>query len=167
MGDYWKDKFQEIHDLMVGMEKAHNAPATTSLESGKSPEHAHQISIAMLMKEEAPPLGADADVDLVTDDEVGFITSDAPCVWFNPELRKLPPFYRSPGLGQPDIEVTLPLTPHHMLFISHKKFPFYIDVRQPFVNEANRLVRFHCESEFVSWKGDVRPIWLDRGVMPG
>ncbi len=42
-----------------------------------------------------------------TSDDARFITSDAPVVWFDPELYKLPPFYRSPGLGSETIEVTI------------------------------------------------------------
>ena len=63
---------------------------------------------------------------LVTDSELGFITSDNPCVWFNPTLHRLPPFYRSPGLAQQDIEVSLPLSPNHLLFITHRPRSFYI-----------------------------------------
>ena len=36
---------------------------------------------------------------LNTDDEVGFLTSDQPCVWFDPEAYKRPAMYRSIGLG--------------------------------------------------------------------
>lgn len=45
---------------------------------------------------------------LNTDDEVGFITSDDPCVWFDPEAYKRLPFYRSVGLGYRSVEVHCP-----------------------------------------------------------
>lgn len=43
-----------------------------------------------------------------TSDDSNFITSDAPVAWFDPELHRMPAFYRSPGLGSETIEVTMP-----------------------------------------------------------
>ncbi len=105
-------------------------------------------------------------VTLVTNDEIGFITSDTPCVWFNPNLYKVPPFYRHPGLGQKDIEVTLPVTPQHLLVVSHHDYPEYINVNQKAVDEFNRRTRFHCTEEFISWKGETKPYWFDPGKEP-
>jgi hypothetical protein len=54
-----------------------------------------------------------------------------------------------------------------LLFISHtKKNSLYIPVGQHVVDEANRLTRAHCASEFVSWKGEQRPYWFESGTMP-
>jgi hypothetical protein len=89
-----------------------------------------------------------------------------PGVWFNPKAHTLPPLYRSPGLAQKDIEVTLPLTPHHLLLISHHRSPQYVDVERPVVDEQNRCIRFHCTEEFVSKSAETRVIWFDRGTEP-
>jgi hypothetical protein len=78
-------------------------------------------------------------------------------------LYELPPFYRSPGLAQRDIEGTLLLTPHHLLLISHRKYPLYIDVEQNAVDEGNRLRCFHGDKELVSWKGETRPYRFEVG----
>jgi len=166
MGDHWKATQQRLHDVMANLEKMHDAPPTTSLETAKMVEFAPQHLIAMGIDIESPLLFEMPMTIMVTDDELGFITSDTPCVWFNPQLYKLPPFFRSPGLAQPDIEVTLPLTPRHMLLISHRKYPPYIDVKQNAVDEGNRLLRFHCHKEFVSWKGETRPHWFEIGEEP-
>jgi len=48
---------------------------------------------------------------LHTDDDLGFITSDNPCVLFDPDLATYPMLYRAPQLGSPGAEVTLPLSP--------------------------------------------------------
>lgn len=148
------------------MEQQHSTEPTTSRQTGKLVEIAPQYFVMAMLDVQAPML-FDMEMSIfVTQDELGFITSDSPCVWFNPKMHTFPPFYRSPGLGQKDIEVTLPLTPHHMLFISHKKFPFYINVAQRVVDEANRLSRAHCNDEFVSWKGETRPYWFEVGKPP-
>lgn len=96
-----------------------------------------------------------------------FITSDSPTVWFNPEAHKWPPFWRSPGLAQKSIEVTMPLTPKHTLYLSHdQRIQGYKQVSGKIVQELNRRTRFHCDKWFVSWKGEVRPEWFDPGVPP-
>jgi hypothetical protein len=167
MGDHWKRFEQEVHEKVVTLEKQHNAPPITSLETAEMAEHAHQYLVATGIEVQAPMLFAMRLTIMVTDDELGFITSDTPCVWFNPEWYKLPPFYRSPGLGQPQIEVTLPLSPQHLLWISHNpRFPLYQNVGQKTVDEVNRRTRFHCNEEFVSWKGETRPYWFDPGKKP-
>lgn len=166
MGEHWKQMQQEMHDKVVALEKEHNAPPVTSLETANMVEYAHQQLIAMGVQVQAPMLFRMAMTVFVTGDDLGFVTSDTPCVWFNPNWYKLPPLYRSPGLAQNGIEVTLPLTPHHLLLISHQPRALYVDVNSAIVDELNRRTRFHCEEEFVSWKGETRPYWLDPGKPP-
>src|SRR5207244_1156745 len=95
MGEHWKEFQQSIHDQVVALEKQHNAPPVTSLETGEMVEHAHQHLIATGVVVQAPLLFQMQMSISVTNNELGFITSDTPCVWFNPEWYKLPPFYRS------------------------------------------------------------------------
>lgn len=166
MGEHWKQQQQAMHDQVVALETEHNAPAITSLETANMVKYAHQQLIASGVQIQTPLLFGMPPTILVTNDELGFITSDTPCVWFNPNWYKMPPFYRSPGLAQSDIEVTLPLSPHHLLLISHQSRALYVDVKQATVDELNRRTRFHCEEEFVSWKGETRSYWLDPGKAP-
>jgi hypothetical protein len=165
-GDHWQQTAQQIHEIVSSMEEQHNLEPTTSRQTGRLVEVAPQHLIMTMLEVQAPMYFAMEMSVFVANDELGFITSDSPCVWFNPTLHTLPPFYRHPGLGQLDIEVTLPLTPQHLLFISHRKHPFYMAVGQNVVDEANRLSRAHCDSEFVSWKSEIRPYWFETGIMP-
>jgi hypothetical protein len=166
MGEHWKQQQQEHHDKVVALEKEHNAPPVTSLETANMVKYAHQQLIAVGVPVLAPMLFRMRLSILVTNDDVGFITSDTPCVWFNPNWYKMPPLYRSPGLAQSDIEITLPLTPQHVLLISHVPNSLYSDVKQIKVDECNRRTRFHCEKEFVSWKGETRAYLFDLGEQP-
>lgn len=166
MGEHWKQFQRELHEKVVALEKAHNAEPSLSLETAQYSEQAHQRLIASALDIEAPMLFQMEMLILVTADETGFITSDTPCVWFNPNLYKFPPFYRSPGLAQKDIEVTLPLTPQHLLVISHHKYPQYVDAKPEAIDELNRRTRFHCAVEFVSRNGETRPYWFDPGKEP-
>lgn len=166
MGEWFKKTQTELHEAIVAMEKLHNSPPKMSQASQKYIDHANPIAVAMLMKAEAPVMARMEMAILVTDDPIGFITSDEPCLWFNPEAYKWPPFYRSPGLAQENIEVSLPLTPQHMLLISHKKYELYVKVPQIAVDEGNRLRRFSADQEFVSWTGETKPYWFKKLELP-
>jgi hypothetical protein len=166
MGQHWKQNFQRVHNQVVALEKKCNALPGTSLEMAEMVENAHQHLIESSWAVQAPLLFRMPMSILVADDDLGFITTDNPCVWFNPNWYKMPPFLRPPGLGQTDIEVTLPLSPNHLLFISHRPNLPYIEVNQTVVDETNRACRFNCDEEFVSWKGETRPYWFDPGKEP-
>jgi hypothetical protein len=165
-GDHWKGFFEQLHNIVSSLERQHNAEPATSLQTQRMVEIAPQHLVMSSLEIITPMLFAMEMSILVTDDELGFITSDSPSVWFNPKAYTFPPMLRSPGLAQRDIEVSLPLTPKHMLFISNRKCHPYIDVGQRAVDEANRLVRGYSTEEFVSWKGETRPSWFEQGKVP-
>jgi hypothetical protein len=162
MGEHWKKQYQHLHNIVVELEEKLNVAPAQSLETGVMVEYAHQHLIDMSIKREAPMLFQMSMTIMVTDDELGFVTSDKPCLWFNPSLQHLRPQHRHlAGLGQKQIEVTMPLTPQHLLLISHEPFPLYISATRDAVDEANYLRILFCEKEFVSWKGETRPSWFD------
>lgn len=97
---------------------------------------------------------------MCTDDEIGFITSDAPCVWFDPKAYKRPAMYRSPGLGYPTIEVTLPISPNQKALISHCPLKEYIDIPKLHLDETNRMTRFYADEYFVVRKNYINPLWF-------
>lgn len=103
---------------------------------------------------------------LTTTDSLGFITSDMPCVWFDPELYKLPPLYRAPGLGSRTIEVTLPVSPEQMLLLTWRPLREYIEIDTPPTDELNRRTRFYCDEYFVVKRKEKRDIWFDSGQPP-
>ena len=65
---------------------------------------------------------------IVTSTKPGFITSDDPCVWFDPEGYKRPLYHRGPALIYPSIEITLPLSPSHCLLLNRRGSKGYIDL---------------------------------------
>lgn len=96
---------------------------------------------------------------LCADDEVGFITSDAPVVWFDPEAYKYSPLYRSPGLARTTLEVTFPLSPQRLLLLMHGPPSLaYMDVHSEIVHELNRRTCLHSHESIV-----VRKAYLERG----
>lgn len=105
---------------------------------------------------------------LFHDFKPGFITSDTPCVWFDPEAYKYPVLLRSPGLAMASIEVTLPISPWQMVIISHQDnlegyIPLY---RSSVVDEINRRTRFQCDEYFVVSNNETCPVWFEEREPP-
>lgn len=101
-----------------------------------------------------------------TTSDPGFITSDAPCVIFDPDARNRPFPYNATGLAFPTVEVTLPISPTQLAFISHKRLRPYIDVPDAIVHEVNRLTRGFANDEFVVSRDRTEPGWYDLGTPP-
>ncbi|MEO7142261.1 MAG: DUF4238 domain-containing protein [Bryobacteraceae bacterium] len=158
---------QELHDKVQTMEEAHNCEARTSLETAAMLENARPKWVATSLEILAPLYYKMSLAIFVAPSTDHFITSDSPTAWYNPDAYKWPPFGRSPGLAQQKVEVTLPLTSNHVLYLSHdEKISGYRQCTSKIVQEFNRRTRFHCDQWFVSWKGEVRDSWFENGKLP-
>ena len=90
------------------------------------------------MIQAATPLLCRLDLAVLsTTDSVGFITSDDPCVWFDPEAYKRPPLYRGPGLVYETIEITLPVSPEQYVYLNRQGISGYIAVGDEVVDNLN------------------------------
>lgn len=96
----------------------------------------------------------------------GFITSDRPCVWFDPMAYKRPPLQRAPALISPSIEITLPISPNQLIVLNRSGVEGYLDADVNTVDEFNKRVRFHADEYFVVNSDIIKDIWFDRGVEP-
>lgn len=152
-------------------------PLEEIIEKAGSPEQVEELSeyiqnhaayyTTSTIEASAPVLFNMVPSILVTNDATGFITSDNPAVMFNPNAYKLPPFYRPPGLATIDVEITLPLTPNHLIVYTHRRhFPFYQLVDMKAVDELNRRTWAHANQEVVSKTGIVKDIWSQPGEPP-
>ena len=128
-------------------------------------------TLGPLMAAELPLLIKMKCVVLCTTSEIGFITSDAPVVWFDPEWHKKPPLYRSASFSDPQLEITLPISPTQMLVLMHgeanaPRLVEYVDIADNVVVELNRRTRFRCDKEFVVriQRSELR--WFEQGTMP-
>lgn len=96
----------------------------------------------------------------------GFITSDSPCVWFDPEAYKKPPLYRAPVLASPTIEITLPVSPEQCILLCHHNYAGYLNVPDRLVEELNRRIRSYADECFVVNKNTLKEYWFDPGKEP-
>ena len=105
---------------------------------------------------------------LCTDDQVGFITSDNPCVWYDPESYKLPPFYRSPGLGKKTIEITMPISPKQCSLFSWQDMEGYLKIENEIVDTLNHRHRMLSKTNYIVNTNPitVNEIWFKSPPMP-
>lgn len=103
---------------------------------------------------------------LCTNNIPGFITSDYPCVWYDPEAYKRPPLYRAPALMYSALEITLPVSPKQTILLSRHDYTGYIDVHERIVEEFNRRTRFHADEYFVVNSNMKMVFWFDPGEEP-
>lgn len=96
-----------------------------------------------------------------TDDDIGFITSDHPCIWLDPEIHKRPPLDSSNALTSKAIEITLPISPRQCILLNRVGLVGYFDVQQPIVDRANRKTRYYCGTHFVVGKKEKRAVWFE------
>lgn len=95
-----------------------------------------------------------------------FITSDNPCVWFDPQWHTRPPFYQAPGLMYESIEITLPVSPRQVILLNRQGREGYFAAGERATEEFNRRTRFQCSEYFVNNSNRTRPEWFDPRVEP-
>jgi hypothetical protein len=103
---------------------------------------------------------------LYTDATPGFITSDKPCVWFDPKGYKRHPFYRSPALMYETIEITLPIAPEQCIFLNRRGINGYRYLPADWVKEFNRRTRFFASEYYIVNQDYSDDAWFDPGVEP-
>lgn len=106
---------------------------------------------------------------LCTEEDPGFITSDAPCVWFDPEWHTRPFLFQAPGLAYKTIEVTLPIAPTSLLILTWADLgdgQLYMKIHPSIVDDLNRRTRGHADEHFVVKSNTTRPIWFELGTPP-
>jgi hypothetical protein len=114
-----------------------------------------------------PPLLFKIDLVIIeTSTAPGFITSDDPCVWFDPELHKRE-YPRGPALISPSIEIHLPVSPKFCLLFNRRGENGYLQlanygptVDSGVVAEANWRTRKKSRDYIVSNQSKVYWDWF-------
>ena len=90
-----------------------------------------------------------------------FITSDDPCVLFNPDLQ-WQRFY-GPGFGQQNVQLTLTLSPEITVMFTWANFRGYSYMSGRDVEGMmNRMTRAHADKEFISPNSKKKWIWFSK-----
>jgi hypothetical protein len=109
---------------------------------------------------------AEFDFAIFASDRDVFITSDAPCVWFDAEAYKRPPMFQGIGLGYESVEITLPVSPRQIILLNRRGASGYFPAFDKLIDEFNRRTRFECNEHFINNKNETNPHWFDPGVEP-
>jgi uncharacterized protein DUF4238 len=78
------------------------------------------------MVEEGTLLLARPDFLVLVSTGSAFITSDHPCVWFDPKGYKQSPLYQAPALIYESIEITLPVSPRQLILLNRRGLSGYV-----------------------------------------
>lgn len=167
---------QKALDKATAEQRAAFRPTPPSLGEGKSMgiEEVRQFErtpiqhlIGPTLATVLPAYAAMTWCVLQTDDPIGFVTTDSPVTWFDPEAYKLQPIYRGPGLHSGTIEITMPLSPSQCLLITHNPNQRgFRNISQSTLNDINRRHIAHCADHFVSNTSETRPVWFEHREMP-
>lgn len=126
-----------------------------------------QHMIVPVIETVLPMLGRMGVAVLRTNDPIGFVTTDEPCTWYDPEAYKLPPIYRGAALGSRTIEVTLPISPSQCMVLTHRSdLQGYRDVPENVLNILNQRHIAHCSGAFIANSPEIRKEWLEVPPMP-
>lgn len=100
---------------------------------------------------------------LTTSDPVGFITSDAPCAYFDPALLENQPPFGAGGFISPSLEVTLPLSPSSCLFFSSGIISdcVYLDIDNTMLEQINMRRKLFCRKSIILNQEVNDPSWFD------
>lgn len=104
---------------------------------------------------------------LCANDPLGFLTTDAPSTWHDSTAYRRHPFERGVGLKNPDIEITLPLSPEQCLLFTHRPFgPLYAQVSSEWVDVLNRRHAAYAPTTVVARSKETRALWFQVGEAP-
>ena len=117
--------------------------------------------VASMIEIQLPWLARMQPLVLTTDDNTGFITSDRPCMWFDPEAHRRPWPLRSPGLATPTIEITLPISPAQVLVLTYNEdVTGYCPVPLRVVDALNRRMRLWADQYVIVNRDATKDVWF-------
>jgi hypothetical protein len=122
----------------------------------KLADHPIQHMLLPTIERDLPVLAKMNLVIFTVEDDIGFVTSDHPCVWFNPAVAG-----RSrPMLQSRTIEVTMPISPDCLALLCWENVPHYKKMTVSDADEANRFQQIACEEHFIVRRNATRPVWF-------
>lgn len=147
---------KKVEDL----EQAHGATSRTGNELRASMGSLHSKSLIGNLAHVVPVL-ARMNLAFLCTPKIGarFISSDNPCFMFNPDLQWLRGL-GGPGLTQPNVQVTLPLSPEITLCMTWHNTKGYVRQSNKQVNDLNRMIRAHSHEFIVSNAPKTKLIWF-------
>jgi hypothetical protein len=156
---------EERDKLFTAVEPVSNNGRGLGVEEVKAlAEKPLQMMMAPIIRSEAPLLAGLDFAVITTQSKPGFITSDNPCVWYDPQAYKRGPLYRAPGLIYETIEITLPVSPTQLILLNRQEINGYKSVPDEVVRDLNARTRYFADQSFVVCKQHKEDGWFDVGT---
>lgn len=163
----YKDNLEKSLDELIWKGEAlarHHGIRSKEVEKWKNYKNdAHKMSLVRILPDLTRLILKMNVAFLCAKGNAYFVTSDDPCNLFNPDLQWQK--FGSPGLGQKNVQMTLPLSPDIMLCMSWSNLRGYMAWERSRVEEANRMTVGHCYKYFVSRSRRVKRMWFRRYPM--
>lgn len=132
----------------------------------KLAKHTMPMMLPQLIRVQAPLLVRLDMLILETTEKPGFITSDVPCNWFDPESCKRPPFFQGPALMYKTTEIRFPVSPRQLIILNRQGFRGRYIATPEKVDEFNRVTRWSSSEYFIVNSNIKKEYWFDPGVEP-
>ncbi len=159
------EDLQRNLDAMTPKQRREYRPPRSLSETGEPSLTIHDVKILAnkpLQHMLLPTIKADLPVltqmnlcIFTTEDDVGFITSDHPCVWYNPSGGRRPA-----SLHARAIEVTMPISPNSLALLCWEDLPEYASLTLSGVDGANALRQRACEEYLVARRNATKSAWF-------
>jgi hypothetical protein len=157
--EHWRSQFSDllatmdqVHESMMqksSEEREHIATLSAPVDDRPSLGREEVAALAEAPLQQILPIALEAKLSMLlgmdlavieTNDQPGFISSDAPCVIFDPAARERPFPFNVPGLIYPTVEVTLPISPRQLVVYNRRGLHGYQMTTPAIVDELLRLV---------------------------
>lgn len=179
--DHMWDQFRNARtriEEMMGEVAAESAPPTFPPAEGRAVPVTPELLDSMV--QDPLPMMLSTSVQAVlpilltmqrfvywTDDPLGFITSDNPCMWFDPTAHRLPPMRRGVGIQNRNIEITMPLSPQQCIVFSHSLFSTgYVQADRAMVDAINHRHAWYAPTTLIACRNEVREEWFEQTPLP-
>lgn len=151
----------EVIEMMEKLDEAHNTKSKIVEDYKKLKKDSHKLGIFKILPDIADVL-TQMNLAFVCTDNISsrYITSDDPCVMFNPDLQ-WQKFYGY-GLAQKSIELSVTLSPTTLAVFSWQNLRGYIHTTNSRVEDHNRMVRHHAYKYFLLNKPKTKFIWFSK-----
>ena len=181
-GKYQSSQWQRILDMTESLQSALDAAsqeernrvaavlsyAPTDEENSISLDEVRELvdkpiqsTLSATVVEATPLLCAKPFLILETSASLGFITSDNPCVWYDPAIYQKPRPFGAGGLISPTLEITLPLSPNQILFFGGRLIAsgLHVQVDDGMVDQLNKRTWLSADEFIVSSCSTVKASW--------
>lgn len=176
--DHWRDAWTDIRGIVERFELKRPSRSAGSTRAHAGPRDPEAVNVSteeidsLLLNvypdflvnciEAAAPILFAMDLSIYsTEDDIGFLTSDDPCIMHDLTAYRYHPMTRSAGLKNRNVQVTLPISPKLLIAFTHRQtYPFITPLPIPVVDSFNRMMVWHSNREVISRSDTVREAWF-------